>query len=180
MNDTLPTDACAAEILDLVPLMMRTIKHEMRQRRASGLSVPQFRAMLFIDRQGQAALVQVAGYLGLTSATACRMMDELVARRLVLSRPSKIDRRKIALTLTAEGQAVLESARQGTLRRLEELLGSLTGAENAAILQAMDALRRAFTSPGAVAGALPDAAGATPPAQGAAARRMVGPAETQP
>src|SRR5512135_541627 len=144
MNTTPAIDDCAAELLDVVPLVMRTIKREMRQRRASGLSVPQFRAMILIDRQGQAALVQVAEHLGLTSATACRMMDELVARQLVLSRPSTIDRRKITLTLTSEGQAVLETARQGTLQRLEELLADLSSEENAAILQAMAFLRRAF------------------------------------
>ncbi len=154
MNDSPLTETCAGEILDVVPLVMRTIKHEMRQRRASGLSVPQFRAMLFIDRQGKPALVEVAAHLGLTSATACRMMDELAARQLVLSRPSKVDRRKITLTLTGEGQAVLENARQGTLRRLEELLAGLSSAENAAILQAMDALRRAFASPTGSAGAV--------------------------
>ncbi len=146
MNAIPPTETCAAEILDVVPLVMRTIKHEMRKRRASGLSVPQFRAMIFIDRQGQAALVQVAEHLGLTSATTCRMMDELVARQLVLSRPSTIDRRKITLTLTREGQAVLVNARQGTLQRLEELLAGLSGEENAAILQAMNSLRQAFAS----------------------------------
>ncbi len=151
MNTTPAIDACAAEILDVVPLVMRTIKREMRQRRASGLSVPQFRAMIFINRQGQAALVQVAEHLGLTSATTCRMMDELVARRLVLSRPSTIDRRKITLTLTGEGQAVLENARLGTLQRLEELLAGLSPEENAAILQAMSVLRRAFASPAAAA-----------------------------
>ena len=147
MNTSPAIDACAAEILDVVPLLMRTIKREMRQRRASGLSVPQFRAMIFINRQGQAALVQVAEHLGLTSATTCRMMDELVARQLVLSRPSTIDRRKITLTLTGEGQAVLENARQGTLRRLEELVAGLSPEECSAVLQAMSVLRRAFASP---------------------------------
>ena len=147
MNTSPAIDACAAEILDVVPLVMRTIKHEMRQRRATGLSVPQFRAMIFINRQGQAALVQVAEHLGLTSATTCRMMDELVARQLVNSRPSTIDRRKITLTLTSQGQAVLENARLGTLQRLEELLAGLSPEENAGVLQAMALLRRAFASP---------------------------------
>jgi DNA-binding MarR family transcriptional regulator len=163
MNTFPAIDSCAAEILDVVPAVMRTIKNEMRRRRASGLSVPQFRAMIFINRQGQAALVQVAEHLGLTSATACRMMDELVARQLVLSRPSTIDRRKITLTLTAEGQAVLENARQGTLHLLEQLLAGLSPADNAAILQAMAILRQAFAShagaeaqrPGSTAGAQP-------------------------
>src|SRR5512135_1791555 len=144
MNTTPAIDDCAAELLDVVPLVMRTIKREMRQRRASGLTVPQFRAMIFINRQGQAALVQVAEHLGLTSATTCRMMDELVARQLVLNRPSTVDRRKIVLTLTDEGREVLEKARQGTLDRLEELLAALSAEERAVIFQSMGLLRQAF------------------------------------
>ncbi len=163
-------DTCAAEILEVVPLVMRTIKREMHQRRASGLSVPQFRAMIFINRQGQAALVQVAEHLGLTSATTCRMMDELVARQLVLSRPSTVDRRKITLTLTGEGQAVLENARQGTLEQLEELLTGLTPEENAGLLQAMTLLRRTFAAPS-------DSAIAKRVRGPADARRLRGPVE---
>ena len=144
MNISPVLDTCAAEILEVVPQVMRTIKSEMRQRRASGLSVPQFRAMIFVNRQGQVSLVEVAEHLGLTSATACRMMDELVARQLVLSRPSTIDRRKIVLSLTGEGQTVLETARQGTLDRLEELLAELSAEERDVIFQSMALLRRAF------------------------------------
>ena len=144
MNISPVLDTCAAEILEVVPQVMRTIKTEMRQRRASGLSVPQFRAMIIVNRQGQASLVEVAEHLGLTSATACRIMDELVARQLVLSRPSTIDRRKIVLTLTDEGREVLQKARQGTLDRLEELLAALSAEERAVIFQSMGLLRQAF------------------------------------
>ncbi len=144
MKTTSVLDTCATEILDVVPSVMRIIKSEMRQRRASGLSIPQFRAMIFINRQGHAALVEVAEHLGLTSATTCRMIDEMVARQLVLRRPSTIDRRKIVLTLTGEGRAVLQKAHQGTLHRLEEVLTGRSAEENASILQAMTLLRRAF------------------------------------
>ncbi len=179
MNNLPALDICAAEILDVVPLVMRTIKREMRQRRASGLSVPQFRAMIFINRQGKPALVQVAEHLGLTSATTCRMMDELVARQLVLSRPSTIDRRKITLTLTSEGQAVLENAHQGTLERLEELLAGLSPEENVSVLQAMTVLRQAFTSHAAGEATLHDSANASPLARDADAVRQGGAGETQ-
>ncbi len=138
-------DQTAALLLEVVPLVMRTIKGEMRRRRAEGLSVPQFRAMLHVNRQAQASLTEVAEYLGLTSATTCRMIDDLVGRGLVLSQPSTVDRRKIVLTLTLAGRASLEAARQGTLDCLEGMLAPLSGAERAAILQAMGILQRAFT-----------------------------------
>jgi DNA-binding MarR family transcriptional regulator len=138
------SDPTAAELLDVMPLVMRTIKLEMRSRRAEGLSVPQFRAMLHVNRQTQTSLTEVAEHLGLTSATTCRMIDDLVERGLVLSRPSTIDRRKIVLSLTGAGQANQEAARRGTLARLEELLAPLTADERAAVVQAMHILQSAF------------------------------------
>jgi DNA-binding MarR family transcriptional regulator len=144
------SDTCAAEILEAVPRVMRTIRHEMRSRRAAGLSVPQFRALIFINRQKQAALVEVSEHLGLTGATTCRMMDELVRRGLILSRPSTVDRRKIVLTITEQGRAVLEAAHHGTLARLDELLAPLLPAERAAVIQAMHILRRAFSNAGEI------------------------------
>jgi DNA-binding MarR family transcriptional regulator len=146
MNMIANPDTCAAEILEVVPQVMRTIRHEMRSRRAVGLSIPQFRALIFINRQQQAALVEVSGHIGLTGATTCRMMDELVARGLILSRPSTVDRRKIVLTITEQGREVLEEAHAGTLARLEDLLRSLQPAQRAAVTLAMGILRQAFAS----------------------------------
>ena len=39
-------DACAAELLDTVPLIMRIIRQHMRRHR-SGLTVPQFRTLCY-------------------------------------------------------------------------------------------------------------------------------------
>jgi len=138
------SDICAAELLEVVPLVMRTIKGEMRSRRAAGLSVPQFRTLLRVNRQPQTSLTEVAEHLGLTTPTTCRMIDDLVARGLVLSQPSTVDRRKIMLSLTGAGRASLEDARQGTLDCLEELLAPLAPDERAAVIQAMRILQRTF------------------------------------
>jgi DNA-binding MarR family transcriptional regulator len=146
MNMIANPDTCASEILEVVPQVMRTIRREMRSRRAAGLSIPQFRALIFINRQQQAALVEVSEHIGLTGATTCRMMDELVGRGLILSRPSTVDRRKIVLTITEQGREVLEAAHAGTLARLEDLLRSLQPAQRAAVTQAMGILRQAFAS----------------------------------
>ena len=42
MNVSANPDSCAAEILEVVPQVMHTIRREMRSRRAAGLSIPQF------------------------------------------------------------------------------------------------------------------------------------------
>lgn len=145
------TDECAAEIMEAVPLVMRTIRAEMRRRRRDGLSVPAFRAMIYIDRQPMASLTEVADYLGLTTATVCVLVDDLVEKKFMLRGSSKVDRRKIVLTLTPEGQSILDTARHGTLNQVEKLLDSLTVPERTSILDAMQLLRQVFSrqEPGA-------------------------------
>ena len=42
-----PSDTIAREVLDVVPVIMRTIRAEMRSRRSSDMSVGQFRGTAF-------------------------------------------------------------------------------------------------------------------------------------
>ena len=138
-------DECAAGIMEVIPLVMRKIRNEMRQRRSEGLSVPEFRAMIFLDRQPLASLTEVADHLGLTTPTVCALIDALVARKLVWRESSRVDRRKIVLTLTAEGQSILTAAQRGTLDQIEEWIEPLSPSERATILQAMQILDQVFS-----------------------------------
>jgi DNA-binding MarR family transcriptional regulator len=144
---TLP-NTIAHEILDIVPIIMRVIRTEMRSQRSADLAIPQFRALLFISRNPGSSLLAVADHLGLTSPTVCKTMDGLVLKRLVKREPSPKDRRKVTLTLTARGQAILEKARNGTQARLAEVLSHLTPEEGETVYKAMKLLQPLFL-PGA-------------------------------
>ena len=61
------TEECARELLEVVPLVMRDIRTQMRSERTPDLTVPQFRTMLFIDRNMGASLSEVAEHIGITS-----------------------------------------------------------------------------------------------------------------
>jgi DNA-binding MarR family transcriptional regulator len=134
----------AHEILDIVPIIMRVIRIEMRNQRSTDLSIPQFRALLFISRNPGSSLLTVANHLGLTSPTVCKMVDGLVLNRLVTRKSSPKDRRKITLTLTTRGQAILKKARNGTQTRLVEVLSHLTPEEGETVYQAMKLLQPLF------------------------------------
>lgn len=142
MNET--SDILAREILEVIPTIMRVIRMEMRSQRSSDLTVPQFRALLFIHRNPGCSLLAVADHLGLTSPTVCKMVDGLTDGGMVSRLPSRTDRRKVLLTLTAHGQALLEMARSGTLTRLEGILSPLTPYEREIVLQAMKYLQPLF------------------------------------
>lgn len=134
----------AREVLEVVPLVMRTIRAEMRSHRGLDLTVAQFRALLFIHRQSGTPLAQLADFLGMTAPSASRMVDGLVERRLVVRADSALDRRRLALGLTAEGQDLLDRAREGTLERLAQRLDSLSASQRGHLLRALEDLRPAF------------------------------------
>src|SRR5215472_3469611 len=104
-DDSSDAEACAAQIMETVPLVMRTLRTEMRRRRPADLSVPQFRALAFVRRHPGASLSEVAEHLGLTLPATSTLIDHLVARELVRRAPNPDNRRRLVLTLTADGQA---------------------------------------------------------------------------
>ncbi len=79
-------DAIAREVLDIVPIVMRVIRTEMRNQGSAEMGMPQFRALLFISRNPGSSLLAVAHHLGLTSPTVSKMVDGLVLNSLVRRR----------------------------------------------------------------------------------------------
>src|SRR5213593_56534 len=91
-------DRCAREILETVPLVMRVVRGEMRRQGAHLVSVPQFRALAFVERHPGASLAGVAEHLGVTAPTASTIVDRLVRRRLVGRVPDPAERRRVVLS----------------------------------------------------------------------------------
>lgn len=143
MKMRIASEETAREVLETVPSIMRAIRAEMRAHRAADLSVPQFRALAFLNRHPGASLSELADHIGLSLPSASKLMDGLVARKLATREMHAGDRR-ITLVLTARGRATLEAARRSTQSRLAERLSALSGTERAAVVRAMHILRPIF------------------------------------
>ncbi len=137
-------EVCAQEILEVVPQVMRAIRAEMRRHRTADLSVPQFRTLNYLGRCPQASLSDVADYIGLTLPSASKIVEGLVARKLLSRQTDPADRRRLTLSLTRSGQTALEASRRATRACLAESLATLTEAERATVTKAMAALRPVF------------------------------------
>ena len=121
----LTPDACARSVMETVPMVMRFIRTEIRRNRASVLSVPQLRALAFLDRNPGACLFHVADHLGVTRPTASVIVDRLVRRGLLLRSEDPRERRRLVLTLTPKGSRHLEQARRATRVWIADLLAPL-------------------------------------------------------
>ncbi len=135
---------CAHEVLEVVPIVTRVIRTQMRGHRSPALTVPQFRTLIFVESHPGTSLSQVAEYVGITRPSMSVLVDGLVQRRFITRESSKGDRRRVTLNVTGRGKQVIRGARQHTQAYLAEHLDALTEADRETVTQAMCILRSVF------------------------------------
>lgn len=134
---------CAREVLDVVPAVIRPLRRQMRSHRA-GLSIPQFRALCFVERYDGSSLSAVAEHLDLSLPTVSRMINGLVERGYMQRRSSDDDRRHVSLSVRPKGQAVMRQARTATQDYFADQFQNLSADQREALCAAMNALREVF------------------------------------
>lgn len=116
----------------------------MREHRPAGLSMQQFRALKIVYRHPGASLSTVAGHLGLTDASASRLVESLVRSQMLSRSDAPEDRRRVELHVTQAGERALEDARAAALGKLARALENLTESELKQLEEAMCMLRSIF------------------------------------
>jgi DNA-binding MarR family transcriptional regulator len=139
-----PVKQCADDVLDVIPLIMRSIRAEMRSHRSPELSVPQFRALAFAGMHEGATLSLLADHLGLMPPAASKIVDGLVTTGLLERRANLTDRRRIWLALTESGHEKLKATHRVALECLAEMFAPLSKVECKQISNAMQQLRKLF------------------------------------
>lgn len=137
-------EACAVEVLEILPRVMNAVRIGMRRQLQGALSVPQFRCMNFIDLNPGASVGEAA-FLGVTMATASAMVDRLARAGRATPGVSERDRRRAALRLRS-GKALLVKIRQGAWRDLAAALGRHSAKELQRVSDALAVLRSVFAA----------------------------------
>ena len=138
-------EVCALEVLDGVIPAVWFIRRLMKSYR-KGLTLQQFRALVFIDKRPSVCLSTLRDHLGASLPTVSRVISGLVARELVKREGCRDDRRQMSLAITLKGQEVLRGAWVGTQGRLAEELAHLEPAQRETLAEAMKLLKLTFGS----------------------------------
>jgi DNA-binding MarR family transcriptional regulator len=141
-------DTCGRDLMDTAPKIMQSIRVEMRRGRGAELSIPQFRTLGFVQRHPDSSLSDLADHLGLTLPSVSKLVDGLVKQKLIRRLESTVDRRRLTLVLTPNGESILDSARGAALANLTKIISRLSNDELATIHQAMELLSPLFVSAG--------------------------------
>ena len=138
-------DACARQLLDTTPQIMRFIRAEMRSHRGHDLSIPQFRTLTFVNRNPEISLSHLADHLGLTLPSTSKLVDGLVNQKIIIRHELKEDRRRLMLALTKNGEDIFRVPRGATQNHLKDVLCKLSAEELSTVVRAISLLQPLFT-----------------------------------
>ncbi|MEI7833941.1 MAG: MarR family transcriptional regulator [bacterium] len=134
-------EECSALVMETIPRLMRTIRWEVKSQRPIDLSASQFRTLRFLKHHPGTSLSQLAENVDVSMPSMSKAVDILVVQGLVNRESAVDDRRRILLTLTIEGEEMLQEMRTAMRACLAERLNSLNVNELTQIIEGMQILR---------------------------------------
>ncbi|PKW27775.1 MarR family winged helix-turn-helix transcriptional regulator [Phycicoccus duodecadis] len=111
------------------------------------VSPPQLRALVLIATWPEVNAVTIASALGLHPSSATRLCDRLVESGLVERAESPSDRRRVVLTLTDDGVALVGSVMGHRRAALVDILGRMSASDVEMLTAALTAFTDAAEEP---------------------------------
>jgi len=98
--------------------------------------------LALLRRQPGASLSDVAEHLGVTKPTSSVLIGRLVSRGLVERRTDPDERRRVLLTLTAQGSSLLDAARGSAVEAFALVLQRLSAEDVQALGRGLSILEK--------------------------------------
>jgi DNA-binding MarR family transcriptional regulator len=135
-------DLTARRIMEVVPMVMRTLASEMRC--AGHLTVPAHGGLLVILAEGPHNLSELADKHAVSLPTMSSSISTLVERGWVTRSRAPDDRRKVQVELTPAGRTALEAMSKAVEERLARKLSCLSPTECERVLAVLELLHGCF------------------------------------
>ena len=105
-------------------------------------TLPQLCALAYVLRHSESPLGELAEHLAITAPSASVLVDRLVKQGLLEAKIPPENRRRVSLTVTADGEAIVAQATRWWQTELARRLAPLTVEELRAAISALDSLMR--------------------------------------
>jgi DNA-binding MarR family transcriptional regulator len=104
---------------------------------AEEVTLTQYRTLVVLASRGPQNLVGLAEAVGVTPATATRMCDRLVKKKLVVRQAELDDRRQIRLALTKKGIKLISAVTDRRRREIETIVRAIDPEEQHVLVLAL-------------------------------------------
>ena len=101
----------------------------MRFRRELDLTTGEWRSILFLGHHGPMTIGKLSEVVDVDRTLMSRLLNTMSEKGIVVRRPEKQDRRRIAIELTAHGRELYQSVKQISLQRNAALVQVLSKGE---------------------------------------------------
>ncbi|MGA2970077.1 MAG: MarR family transcriptional regulator [Acidimicrobiales bacterium] len=105
---------------------------------AEEVTLTQYRTLVVLASRGPQNLVGLAEAVGVTPATATRMCDRLVKKKLIVRQSEQDDRRQVRLALTKKGLKLVGAVTDRRRREIEVILSAIDPEEQNVLVQALN------------------------------------------
>jgi DNA-binding MarR family transcriptional regulator len=104
---------------------------------AEEVTLTQYRTLVVLASRGPQNLVGLAEAVAVTPATATRMCDRLVKKKLIVRQSEQDDRRQVRLALTKKGLRLVGDVTDRRRREIEAILSTIAPEEQTVLVQAL-------------------------------------------
>lgn len=144
LSTDLTAEACAAEVMETMPVVLHFIRRRLRSQTDVDLSIPQIRALSYLSRHPGSSLSELADYLGVSNAASSSMIERMVQKKLVIRQDDPQERRCVELSLTEHGRTQYEIVRKLSIDELAKVFNRMPERKMRIIYEGLSLLRDAF------------------------------------
>jgi DNA-binding MarR family transcriptional regulator len=142
-HSTVPTDQ--AEQVDRVVAGYQQLVHVLSAGRTpefpdSGLTMAQMKVLMLLSVGGETRMSDLAPRLGISLSTLSSLVEKLVESSLAQRRDDPRDRRNVLVSLSAQGESLLDTFQELGIKHLRELLSQLDDEGLSTVNRAVDLL----------------------------------------
>jgi DNA-binding MarR family transcriptional regulator len=147
MDDAPAPEVDVAALMDTTRVMTAIVAHSLADL-DEPVTVPQLRVLVMIQGRGPLNLSAVAEGLGVNASNASRTCDRLVSGGLLDRRRAEEDRRSVVLSLTAEGERVVDALMRQRQGMLEQIVARMPAREQQRLAKSLEAFLQAAATVG--------------------------------
>jgi DNA-binding MarR family transcriptional regulator len=149
------TENSSAEPGSPPPLLMYAVKQVELAVRAhlddllkpSGVTALQYTALTVLEHGGEVSAAQLARNSFVTAQSMADMVRALTSKGLITRSRDETDRKRLLISLTAEGRRFLDDVRDAVHELDQRMTGSLTSRQREALRSSLNECRAALQQP---------------------------------
>jgi DNA-binding MarR family transcriptional regulator len=113
------------------------------------ITLPQFRMLVVLSGQAELKVSVLAEHLGVTSSTATRMIERLLASGLVTRDVNPQSRREVVIALTPAGRQVVTRVTRKRRAEIARVVAAMPERHRSGLVEALEAFNAAAGEPSA-------------------------------